>query len=536
MSPEHGTKKNFALPLLFAIVMVMGIQIGYKMYDHLKMRGGFASLDVESASTLEEVMRYIDARYVDTINRQELVREVIDGTLEKLDPHSSFIPADKLDSVNEQLEGNFEGIGIEFILFRDTLQVIAAISGGPSEKKGIQSGDKILTVNDTLIAGVGISSEEVISRLRGPKGTVVNLGILKEPGQIQNIIITRDEIPLHSVDICYKVNDNTGYIKISRFSATTVDEFRKGLIKLKEMGINNLIIDLRDNPGGFLDAATEIADELLDKKRVLVYTQGKNFPRKEYYSRRPGLFEEGKVAVLINQGSASASEILAGAVQDWDRGHIIGRRSFGKGLVQEQYDLQDGSALRLTVARYFTPTGRCIQKPYNGQKKEKYDEDIYDRIEHGEYYTADSIKVNEDECFVTPSGKEVFGGGGISPDIFVPIDSTLDNSYIEIKNLVPEFLTDYFSSHRSKLFIAHPDYEKFAANYSGEEEYRAFRKFAEKTHPEISSHQLDLLKKETYELIKALLARLLWNDEGYFPLANKNDPFILAALKVFREK
>ncbi len=530
-TPNNPNKYNFTLPLLFAVVMVMGIQIGYKMYENLKLKGKIAPVTFYTSSTLDEVLQYIDGRYVDTVNSSLLMRDAIEHTLEKLDPHSSFIPSNELQEVNEQLDGNFEGIGIEFHIFNDTIYIVSAISGGPSEALGLLPGDKIVEIEDSTVAGIGINNAMVIKKLRGPKGSSVRIGIQRNTAAIKQYSIQREKIPLTSVDVGYKVNASTGYIKINRFSATTVDEFREKLIMLKEQNIENLIVDLRNNPGGFLDAATDIADEFLDKKRILVYTQGKNFRKKSYYSKRPGLFEEGELIILIDQGSASASEILAGAIQDWDRGTIIGRRSFGKGLVQEQYELQDGSALRLTVARYYTPTGRCIQRPYEHGDVESYYDDIDNRFENGELFSPDSIKFEEQECFVTPAGKEVYGGGGINPDIFIPMDTSGIEKFWPIRNEIPSFVYRHFSENQDDYLNKYKNLDDFLHRFDIGPVYKDFLTSLEKAKIRPQASTIQANKEEIQMYIKAYLARNLWYNNGFYPIINAEDPFITKALE-----
>ncbi|HQX69038.1 MAG TPA: S41 family peptidase, partial [Bacteroidia bacterium] len=466
---QSDQKKNFQ-PLWYALLITVGIVIGVSLNSSFK--GGTNILFSRSASggfnKINDVVNYIRQEYVDTINQQELVNSSITQILQNLDPHSSYIPADELKSVNEPLEGNFEGIGIEFHIQYDTIMVVSTIAGGPSETIGLRPGDRIVEVDKKKVAGIGIKNEDVFKYLRGQEGTKVALKV-KRSGieKLLDFTIVRGKIPIRSIETSFMANANTGFIKISRFSATTYDEFMEAVEALKKQGMQNLILDLRGNPGGYLDAATMLADEFLPDKKLIVYTEGKARPRKNYYATEKGDFEKGKVFVLIDEGSASASEILAGALQDWDRAEIIGRRSFGKGLVQEQTLFPDGSAMRLTVARYYTPTGRSIQKPYkNGYMA--YEEEVYDRFKHGEMVNADSTHFNDSLKYTTPGGKIVYGGGGIMPDVFIPIDTTADNEFARSVfglGLVSRFSYDYTDKHRNKL-NTYKSIDEYIKNFS----------------------------------------------------------------------
>ncbi|NQX99397.1 MAG: S41 family peptidase, partial [Flavobacteriales bacterium] len=372
-----------------------------------------------TATKLNEILNFIENTYVDSVDKKELTEESIKSMLATLDPHSYYIPAKEFDGMNESLEGNFDGIGVEFRIKNDTVLIISPIANGPSDRLGIKAGDRIVKVDTTDIAGVGISNAGVIKLLKGPRGTKVNVEIIRQGSKKRkHFTITRDRIPIFSIDAPYMINDNTGYLKITRFSKNTYEEFIKASQGLKDRGMKNLIIDLRNNGGGILQAATKIADEILMKNKMIVYTDGRARNKEEYFSTNKGILETTEIAIIINENSASASEILAGAIQDNDRGSIIGRRSFGKGLVQEQVQWPDGSALRLTVARYYTPTGRCIQKDY-GTSLEDYHAEAYNRYDNGELLSADSIQFPDSLKFYTPEGKVVYGGGGIMPDIFV---------------------------------------------------------------------------------------------------------------------
>lgn len=528
---------NVYLPLTFAFVMILGMQLGFKMYEGLK---GKPSISFGSSSSeLQEVFSYIDGRYVDTMNNQKLMEKVIEETLNGLDPHSTYIPARDLQGVNENLQGNFDGIGVEFSIVKDTIVVITPIAGGPSEKLGIRAGDKIVQIEDTLVAGIEITNQDVLAKLRGRKGTVVNIDIHREGyDELLDFDIKRDKIPIYSVDLGYMMDDKTGYIKINRFSATTYEEFFAELKKLKGMGMEKLMLDLRQNPGGYLNAAVSIADEFIDGRKLLVYTQGRQYRRKEYKSSRRGLFEEGELAILIDEGSASASEIVAGAIQDWDRGAIVGRRSFGKGLVQEQYELSQGSALRLTVARYYTPTGRCIQKSYE-EGEDAYHKELADRFEQGELQSPDSIQTLDTLAFETlVAHRTVYGGGGVSPDFFIPIDTSRNETFlVAARSHIAEFVYDHFSHHQD-FYHSFEDLAQFRSKFTVSPDL--FGQFTAHLKKEIKDEdfQADLLQRERHHFevyIKAFIARQLWQDAGFYPVFHEIDATLQEAYTRFQK-
>src|SRR3954471_4115693 len=407
------------LPIVFALVLLLGILIGRTF--GFTSRNGIISINSKNPyNKIDEILHYINEQYVDTVNNKQLVEKTITTMLQNLDPHSSYLTAEDAKSNNEPLQGNFEGIGIEFNIVEDTIRVLSAIPGGPSELVGIQAGDKIVEVEGKKVAGIKITNKDVLAKLKGPGETKVKVGILRRgKSAIQNFTITRGTIPIYSVDVSYMLTPKIGYIKISRFATDTYNEYLKAFDKLQKMGMQQLVIDLRGNGGGYLNTAVSLADEFLPKGKEIVYTIGKARPRTDYKATEKGHFENGKLVILIDDGSASASEILAGAMQDNDRATIIGRRSFGKGLVQEQSEFSDGSAMRLTIARYYTPTGRCIQKTYSNGLEDYYKEE-YSRYNSGELENVDSIKINDSLKYTTPGGKIVYGGGGIIPDVFVP--------------------------------------------------------------------------------------------------------------------
>ncbi len=453
--PKQPSKQNVFLPIILSIVLIIGIWLGY--FLTLKFSNGTNSQQNKHSSSNEKInslLEYIEYQYVDTINKSELVEKTVTAMLQSLDPHSSYIAAAEFETTNESLEGNFDGIGVEFNIIKDTIRVINPIEGGPSEKIGIKAGDKLIKVEGKNMTGPKITNKEVFEKLRGISGTAVNVTILrngiKKP---LNFKIIRDAIPLYSLDAAYIVKPTIGYMKISKFAATTYDEYIKAFNDLNKLGMKKLILDLRGNPGGYLNAAVDISDEFLVNGLQIVYTQGKANPKKTYKATEKGSFEKNEIVILIDEGSASASEIVAGAIQDNDRGLIIGRRSFGKGLVQDQLQLPDGSAIRLTVARYYTPTGRCIQKPYTDDKSIYYNEE-YDRYQNGELLNADSIKLDKTKKYRTPEGKIVYGGGGIMPDIFVPIDTSKTNSFLNkvfYVGAINTFAFEYSDKHRNEL-------------------------------------------------------------------------------------
>ncbi|WP_291917044.1 S41 family peptidase [Chitinophaga sp.] len=528
-------KLNVFLPLLFAVVLALGMFLGHKMPGS-NNGGATVFFNKPNRGPLQEVMDLIKAKYVDSLNTDDLQQEAIEGILAHLDPHSIYIPPAELQRVNEDMEGNFQGIGVEFNITADTVNVISVLSGGPSESAGLQTGDKILKVNDSLIAGNNITPDKIRKLLRGPAGSIVNTVILRQQQQLK-VPITRGVIPLYSVDASYMAAPGVGYIKISKFSATTYDEFMKAIRGLEKQGMKKLVIDLRQNPGGYLDAATRIADELLEDQKLIVYTKGKDFPRTDYKTKRPGMFERGALAVLTDEGSASASEILAGAVQDWDRGTIIGRRTFGKGLVQEQYDLDNGGALRLTVARYYIPSGRSIQKPYG--KGLDYDDDIAERYHHGEMVNKDSIKITDTVPYKTASGRRVYGGGGITPDIFMPFDTsrfTPTLTAIYTRNTFSNFAYQYYTSHK-EVFGPYKDAATFAKNFQTTPALMDdFKTYAKKDSVPGLDHLNAKDEVEIRNRLKAMLARQLFRTEGYYEAINAADPVVKKALEVVEKE
>lgn len=520
------------MPLLLSVILIIGMQLGFKLRESTWNKRPVRSDN--TISKLDEIINLIKAKYVDDIDAKSILDRALDQFLVDLDPHSFYIPESELKSIKESLEGNFEGIGIEFFIVKDTILVVTPISGGPSEALGILSGDKIILINDTLVAGRNITNNDVIKKLRGNRGTKVKISIQRNGHpHLLDFVITRDRIPVLSVDVGYMVDSITGYIKISRFSEKTYDEFRVNLNKLLSQNMKNLIVDLRQNPGGYLTAATMIADEFIGDNKLLVYTEGRAYKRKEYLANHPGKFEEGNLTILIDEGSASASEILAGALQDWDRATIVGRRSFGKGLVQEQYQLHDGSALRLTVARYYTPSGRSIQKPYaNGT--DAYYREIYDRYDmEGVNKQELSGSADTSKKYYTANKRIVYGGGGIMPDVVVQADTSYDlQYYFLVRSYVPSFIYNYFSENQG-LFLQYKESDYFRKNFEiSEQLYRRFLAYAFKEGLKKDEAQLNKISAKIKTLMKAYLAKQMWKDEGFYPVLNTIDDVFLKAYEV----
>jgi carboxyl-terminal processing protease len=523
----QSTSNPYA-PFIYALILAFGVMLGFVINS---ITIGKQTMGSQNYDKVEDVLNYISFKYVDTINRAQLVDKSIDKILSNLDPHSVYIPAKDLGEMNESLEGNFEGIGIEFFIVQDTITVVTAIAGGPSELVGLKAGDRIVKIEDSVVAGVKIKDVTVKQRLRGPAGTKVRVTVMRSGSpKLLDFQISRDKIPLYSIDAAYMATSDIGYIRITSFSANTHEEFVDKLHQLLDKGMKKLIIDLRGNPGGYLQAATAIADELISGDKLLVYTKGKAYDRQDYLAGKPGLFEKGDLCLLIDQGSASASEILSGAIQDWDRGTIIGRTSFGKGLVQEQYELKDGSALRLTIARYYTPSGRCIQRPYDKGTDEYYNE-IYDRYSRGEFVHEDSIASRDTTVYKTSKGRRVYGGGGIRPDIFVPMDTTSESEYFyAVRSFIPEFVYKYSSLHADMLG-KFKDEEDFKKDYVVSDEMVSdFYKYAMaaglKPNEARKAKVVDKVKLN----LKAFLAKQVWRMDGYYYILNPGDNVVNTAI------
>ncbi|MFM2327455.1 MAG: hypothetical protein RIR31_1657 [Bacteroidota bacterium] len=509
--------------------MIAGMFLGYKMRDNMPGKSFFY---LEKRRPVQEIMDLIQNKYVDDVKLESLADTAIQAMLNKLDPHSVFIPAEQLQGVNEDLAGKFYGIGVEFNIFNDTINVINVLKDGPSFKAGLQTGDKFLKVEDSTVADRNIDADKVRKLLRGDRGTEVNITILRGAEQ-KKVSITRDAIPLNSLDASYIMGNGVGYIKLNKFSQQTYREFMDALMELKKQGLQKLILDLRGNGGGILDEAVEIADEFLPGDKLITYTEGKHVAKKEYRCRREGQFEKGALVVLIDEGTASASEVLIGALQDWDRASIIGRRSFGKGLVQEQFDLSDNSALRLTIARYYTPIGRSIQRPYNNGEKAYYDE-ISKRYHDGETQSSDSVKNDKTKVYKTPGGKIVYGGGGITPDYFVALDTsgfTINSAKIYAKGIIGNYAYKYYLQNLPQLKVYKAPGEFVKTFALSDDSWKQFVTVAAKDSITLNT----VSAKEKADLtnrISSSIARQLWRTQGMIEVLNVNDITIKKALEV----
>ncbi|SHF41337.1 carboxyl-terminal processing protease [Mariniphaga anaerophila] len=525
-------KTIIIIPLLVAISVAAGIVIGNLLKQNSQPI--FNPIGHSKPNKLTSILRLIESGYVDSVDMNEIIENTIPEVLENLDPHTAYIPARNMQEVQEEMRGNFSGIGVQFSIQEDTVRVIEVISGGPSSKVGILPGDRIVTVNDSLIAGVDVQNSTVLKLLRGEKNSSVKVGVVRK-GYKDNLEfeITRDDIPLISVDVSYMINDETGFIKVTRFAETTYDEFMQGVQKLQQSGAEKLIVDLRQNPGGSLSSVLQIVDEFLKKGEPILYTEGLNQPRKTYNASGRNTWEALKVYVLIDEFSASASEIFAGAMQDNDRGLVIGRRSFGKGLVQEQIPLMDGSALRLTVARFYTPSGRCIQKSYENGNDEYY-HDLYSRFSHQEQLFADSIHLNDSLKYQTSAGRTVYGGGGIMPDIFVPLDTTGNSEYFDKiyrKGLIYTFAYAYADKNREKLsqLETADDFDMYLDKQNILNEFVNYAR--EKGIPR-DAKGLKLSEKVIKTQLKAYIARNIIGEEGYYPIIRQLDNTLQRAIEI----
>ncbi len=511
-------------------------------YLSLIPKSGLAQKD-DQRETIQKfgtALQIIDYAYVDSVDAPKLVENAIIAVLKELDPHSAYISKEDIERVNEPLEGSFEGIGVTFQLFSDTILVVAPVPGGPSDKLGIIAGDKIVKIDGEIATGKDINNKFVMDRLRGKKGTIVNVSI-KRAGKkkLIDFDIVRDKIPLNSIDATYMVAPKIGYIKLTRFSKTSMDEFRESVTELKKEGMKDMILDLRGNSGGYLNIAVNLSDEFLSEGKLIVYTEGLRIPKEEFFATSKGSLEDGKVVVLINEASASASEIVSGAVQDWDRGLVVGRRSFGKGLVQRPYRLPDGSVIRLTTARYHTPTGRCIQKPYEDGVDEYY-KDFKNRLDHGELVNADSIDFPDSLRYFTPNGRIVYGGGGIMPDVFIPIDSArFSDYYIDLirKGVFNEFTMSYLDKNRKKMLKKYPSLDEFIAGFVVDDEmyadFLATAKESEVTRSDEDKYYYP--EKDLKTQIKALMARNLWDVNAYFEVINELDDELIIAVELLED-
>jgi len=535
---SQNNRSNIYLPIAFALTLATGLLLGYYL-----MRVSFVSnhaflLGKKSGNSLEQIIQYIKQNYVDTVNVEKLNEEAINGMLSSLDPHSQFIPASDFHDATDPLMGKFDGIGVQFRIEYDTIIVMNTVPGGPSEKLGIRGGDRIVQVDGKNVAKIKITNEQVMKLLKGPKGTKVKVGIRRKGvSKIIDFTIVRDAIPTWSIDITYPVSKDVGYIKLSKFSATTHDELAEALKKLKEQGIKKIILDLRGNAGGYLNEAISVSDEFLPAKKLIVYTKGLHRPKQSAYATSEGEWDNLPVVVLIDETSASASEIVAGAIQDNDRGTVVGRRSFGKGLVQEQLNLDDGSAMRLTVARYYTPTGRCIQKPYTNGTEDYYLE-YYHRFEDGELESADSVKLNDSLKYTTPGGKTVYGGGGIMPDVFIPVDRDSSFSFFNEsvnKGILYQFAFDYSDHHRAEI-TRYKDWKTFDKSFTITPAiYSEFVAAAENSGIRATAASKAVSQFRISELLKAFIARNIFNDDGFYPIYLRTDKAFLKALEVINK-
>ncbi len=538
---NHKSNYRIYLPIAFSLVLVVGILLGALLnVNNQQVIKKLLPTGIQNGGKVDNIIQQIDNNYVDSVNTTNLETDAIKGMLKDLDPHSAYITAAEFHEINDPLMGSFEGIGIQFRIENDTIMVINTIPGGPSEKVGLMAGDRIVTINDTLAAGVKITNTKAIHKLKGPKGTKVKVSIFRRGlPKLIDFTITRDVIPTYSIDVAYMVNSDLGYIKINKFSATTFREFKKAINKLKKQGMQRLIMDLRNNPGGFLKAAINVADEFLSDGQLIVYTQGLHRPRRYAFATGRGELKHTDVAILINEGSASASEIVTGALQDNDVGVVIGRRSFGKGLVQEQIPFADGSALRLTVARYYTPTGRCIQKPYKKDDFKDYYEEAYKRYVDGELQNPDSIHFNDSLKYVTKGGKVVYGGGGIMPDIYVPLLSDTVHTFYNImvnKGLVYQFAFDYTDNHR-KALQKFRDFRSFDKSFKiTDKMYRDLVAYAKEKGIKQSGRKIALSKDKIKILFKAYVGRNLLNGQGFYPIYHKIDTVFKRAVKVMENR
>lgn len=527
-------KINPYMPLWFALVLIAGMFLGIWLYSHSP---GLSLFQPQGSGKLNQVIQYVQKNYVDTIGKPRLEENAIKGLLESLDPHSTYISVAEFHEATDPLLGSFEGIGVQFRIENDTVAVILPIANGPSEKIGIRAGDRIVKIEGKNVAGIKISTNDVMRKLKGAKGTQVNISVFRRGVKgLIDYTITRDVIPTYSMDIAYMAEPGIGYIKLNNFSATTHDEVHAALEQLKGSGMKSLILDLRGNGGGYLTAAVDLADEFLPKGRMIVYTKGAHHAKEDFYSDGQGLFEQGTLVVMIDEFSASASEIVTGAIQDNDRGIILGRRSFGKGLVQEQMNMKDGSAVRLTVARYYTPSGRCIQKPYK-EGIDNYNSDYYHRIVNGELEHADSIKFPDSLKFRTLSGKIVYGGGGIMPDVFTPIekDSTLRFYNLAAnKGLIYQWAFDYTDKYRQQL-SRFKNVDAFEQGFSiTDAMYSDFLAYALKKGLKHDGINLPESDKRSKVLIKAYVGRNILDNEGFYPILNAIDPGFIKAVEIIR--
>lgn len=531
-----SSNKNRLMPFLLAICLVAGILIGTFYTNHFS--GNKLGIINTSSNKLNALLHIINEQYVDTVSMFNLVEEAMPQILAELDPHSSYIPAKDLEAVNSDLKGSFSGIGVQFTIQDDTIHINSVIQGGPSEKVGLLAGDRIVEVDDSSFVGKIVTNSEAMRRLKGEKGSKVKLGIYR-PGEkeILHFTVVRGDIPVKSIDAAYMINDKFGYVKVNKFGETTYPELLVALAQLSQANCKGMIIDLRGNTGGYMAAAIQMVNEFLPNNKLIVYTEGRKSPRENYTSNGTGSSQTMPLIVLMDEGSASASEIFAGAIQDNDRGTIIGRRSFGKGLVQQPIEFSDGSAIRLTIARYYTPSGRCIQKPYEKGNDAEYEMDIITRYEHGEFFSADSIKQNIKEIYHTSLGRTVYGGGGIMPDIFVPQDTTGMTSYYRMaatRGLIIRYTLDYTDKNRNKL-KEYDTPQKMEAYLKTQNLLEKFAEYAEKK----GLKRRNILMYKSKQLFEeSLYGNIIYNMlgiEAYITYSNLTDKTVQKALEVLEK-
>lgn len=525
----NNEKFRVGLPILVSVSIIVGMFLGYQLRDRMPWEN--SSSNNKIGNSMNELLDLINTRYVDKVNTDSLVGKVIEEIVKQLDPHTQYIPSNEIAEVNEGIAGRFLGIGVEFDIFEDTVNIINVIKSGPSELAGLQTGDKIIKVEQKLVAGNGISDDSIKNLLKGKKNTKVNITIIRS-GEMKTFTITRDFVPIYALDASYMLMPEIGYIRLNKFSENTYEEFMAALENLQQKGLKNLVLDLRGNGGGMLNEAIDMADEFLGGEKLIVYTEGAHLAKKEFKSRRRGIFEDGKLVVLMDESSASASEVLAGALQDWDRASIIGRRSFGKGLVQEQFTLNDGGALRITVARYFTPLGRCIQKPYS-QGYDIYNEEILNRFHNGNMTIQDTLIARNGKTFTSPNGKKLYAEYGIQPDIFVPYDTnSLDFKLTKIyeKNTLNNFIYKYYIVHK-KDFDQFKTAEEFENKFQLEASlFNSFISFAKKDSIVVPNFT-PIERTSLNDRLKSLFALQIWQNDGYYKVLNAKDPSILKAIE-----
>ena len=529
-------RNNRYMPLVMALCVVVGILIGTFYANHFS--GNRLSIINSSSNKLNNLLHIIDDKYVDTVNVDDLVEKAMPQILAELDPHSVYISAKDVQMATDDLKGSFSGVGIEFTIRHDTLHVQQVISNGPAERAGLIAGDKIITVDDKPFTGKTLTNEEAMHRLKGPKDTKVKLGVMRfGEKKLREFIVTRGEIPTKSVTAVYMLDRETGYIRVKNFGENTYPELLIALAKLSQQNFRNLTIDLRGNTGGYLQSAVQIANEFLPKNRLIVYTQGRKSPRQEYRSDGRGSYQQIPLVILIDEGSASASEILAGAIQDNDRGTIIGRRSFGKGLVQEPMAFNDQSMIRLTIARYYSPSGRCIQKPYTSGDNKNYEEDLLTRYEHGEFFSQDSIK-HDGPAYKTGLGRPVYGGGGITPDIFVAEDTTNVTSYYKqaaMSGLIIQYAFEYTDNNRQKLseFDSFDELSKYLIKQNIVEKFATYAEG-------LGLKRRNLMIQKSHKMLERYInSRIIYNmmsEEAWLKYLNNDDPAITETLRVFQQK